>query len=80
MTPLVEDVQKFVVVNLEQTDDLLLGGVLNFLNDFRNIALGLAGRLDKRNCEESTNDIPLIILHPAEERTDLIFEGFAASP
>ena len=44
MTPLVEDVQKFVVVNLEQPDDLLLGGVLNFLNHFRNIALGLASR------------------------------------
>ena len=80
MTPLVEDVQKFVVVNLEQTDDLLLGGVLNFLNDFRNIALGLTGRLDERESEESAYDIPLVILHPAEERTDLIFEGFAASP
>lgn len=67
MTPLVEDVQKCVVVNLEQTDDLLLGGVLNFLNHFRNIALGLAGRLDKRNSEESADDIPLVFLHPAEE-------------
>ena len=47
MTPLVEDVQKFAVVNLEQADDLLLGWVLYFVNDFRNIALGLAGRLDK---------------------------------
>ena len=72
--------RKFVVVNLEQPDDLLLGWVLNFVNDFRNISLGLAGRLDKRNSEQSTDDIPLVILHPTQERTDLVFKGFATSP
>jgi len=64
MTPLVEDVQKFVVVNLEQLNDLLLGGVLNFLNHFRNIALGLTGRLNKRNCEERADDVPLVTGNP----------------
>ena len=72
--------RKIAVVNLEQPDDLLLGGVLNFVNDFRNITLGLTGRLEKRNSEEPTNDIPLVILHPTQERTDLVFKGFAASP
>lgn len=40
----------------------------------------MTGRLQERDEKQPGDDIPLIVLDPTEERTDLVLEGFASEP
>ena len=54
--------------------------VFDLVNDFRDVSARVSGRLQERDQEQPSDDVPLVVLDPTEKRTDLVLEGFATEP
>lgn len=54
--------------------------MLDFLHNFGEVLAGMAGRLDERNGKEAGYDVPLIVLDPTQEGSNLVFECLSTGP